>query len=130
MFAFPNVGEVLLLRYMLNNLSSDNARLHLFTNNITPGENDVLTDYTEATAPGYSSISLSGPTWTFTTLSGTTTATYPVQTFTMSTSTTIRGFYLTNNASTSLIMGESFDSAINLPSGGGQIQIDPSIGLE
>jgi hypothetical protein len=130
-FAAPDVGEILLLRYMLNNLSPDNARLHLFTNAITPGESDTLSSYTEATTPGYASISLLGPTWTFSTVSGTTTATYPIQTFTMSTSAVIRGYYITNNASSNLIMAESFDSgAINLPTTGGQVQIDPAIGLE
>lgn len=130
-FVAPDVGEVLLLRYMLNNLTPDNARLHLFSSPTSVSENDVLATYTEVTSAGYTSASLTGSLWTITTSSGTTTATYPTQTFTFSTSCAAAGYYLTNNGSSSLILAETFSGGtLNIPTTGGQIQLDVAITLD
>src|SRR4051812_25333696 len=96
MFLTVDVGEVLLLRYILNNTSPGNVRLRLFTNNITPAEGNSLTMYTESSAAGYSPFALTGASWTFATASGTSTATYARQTFSYSTSETVYGYYMTN----------------------------------
>lgn len=130
-FAVPNVGEVLMLRYILNNVVPDNVRLHLYQNNIIPSETDTLGSYSEVTTPGYVSASLTGAAWTVGTISGTSSATYSAQTFTFSTSVVVYGIYYTNNASSQLLWAESFSpSPFSIPSGGGQIQITPALSLE
>ena len=130
-FATPDVGELLLLRYMLNNITPDNARLHLFANNITPSENDVLGTYTEVSAAGYGTISLTGSQWTFSTSGGTTAATFATCNFTFTTAATVYGWYMTNNGSSSLIMSESFSTGpVIMPNTGGTLPIDPVIILE
>lgn len=129
-FAIPYVGEVLMLRYILNNVSSDNARLHLYQNNVVPAPSDTLGTYSEVTTPGYVSASLTGTLWTVATLSGTSTATYPAQTFTFSTSVVAYGVYYTNNGSTQLLWAERFEpQPFSIPATGGQIQINPALRL-
>lgn len=127
-------GEVLLLRYILNNITPGNVQLHLFNNDITPNYGDVISMYTESSAAGYSAFALNGGSWTFATSAGTSTATYAQQTFTFTTSETLYGYYLTNtdvgNVQT-LVHVERFSGApFQLPSGGGTIAINPQIGLK
>lgn len=115
---------------MLNHTSPDNVRIHLYTNNRTPSGSDVLSNYTESTAAGYASASLTGSSWTVSTTLGTTSAVYATRTFTFTTTDTIYGMYATNNASSQLLWAESFDSGpYNLPSGGGTIDLDPVLRL-
>jgi hypothetical protein len=53
---YPNIGE---LHLIANGLANDaDFRVRLFTNDITPGEFDTLTNYTEASFTGYSSLLL------------------------------------------------------------------------
>lgn len=130
-YAVPNVGEVLMLRYILNNVTSDDSRLHLYSNNVTPSESDTVGTYTEVTSSGYASISLTGSLWTIGTTLGTSIATFPRQTFTFSTSVVAYGLYVTDNASTQLLWAEKFEPLpFSIPSTGGQIQIDVAFALE
>ncbi len=122
----PYVGEVLMLRYIVNNATPDNLRLHLYSNNVVPSKSDVLGTYSEVAVGGYSNVSLTGSLWTAATVSGTTTAVYPTQSFTFSTSVVVYGLYVTNNASGQLLWAERFDPLpFSIPTSGGQIQIDP-----
>ena len=63
-------GKLLLLNYMLNKVDPTDMRLHLYTNDITPSDEDVLADYTESTATGYAYIDLTGASWTITEVAG------------------------------------------------------------
>lgn len=126
----PYVGEVLMLRYIVNNGTPDNLRLHLYSNNVVPAKSDVLGTYSEVTTPGYTNVSLNGSLWTTSTISGTTTAVYPTQSFTFSTNVVVYGLYVTNNASSQLLWAERFEPLpFSIPSTGGQIQIDPTGGF-
>lgn len=128
----PNVGEVELLSRLLNKNAPDNVVLHLYTNNVTPDEADVVGTYTEATAAGYSAITLTGASWSVATVTGTTTASYAQQTFTFTAAEpAVYGYYVTNNAGTVLLWAERFtDGPYAIPSGGGTIKITPKIELE
>ena len=128
-FALPSVGELLLLKYVLNHTVPDNARLHLYSNEREPSDDDVLSSYTECTAAGYASMSLNGSLWTFATAAGTTTASYPTRTFTFTTSATVNGYYMTNNAATQLIFAESFDDGPYEIVGTGYVAVDPGVRL-
>jgi hypothetical protein len=128
----PDVGEVELLSRMLNKSTPDDVVLHLYTNNKTPAEGDVVGDYTESTGAGYGAITLTGTTWGVSTTAGTTTASYAQQTFTYTgADPNIYGYYVTNTAGTTLLWAEIFsDGPYSIPSGGGSVKITPKIELE
>jgi len=123
-------GEIVLLKYMLNFAPADNVVLHLFNNNYTPTTSDTLATYTESSAAGYAPKTLTGAAWTFTNVSGTSTATYARQTFSYTTSENVYGYYITNNAGTVLIWTERFAGApFQIPNAGGTVSLDPAITL-
>jgi hypothetical protein len=128
----PDVGEVELLSRMLNLNSPDDVVLHLYTNDKTPAEGDVLGDYTESTATGYAAETLTGSSWSVSTTGGTTTGEYPQVTFTYEAAEPdIYGYYVTNNAEDTLLWAERFsDGPYAIPSGGGSVKITPKIELE
>lgn len=117
----PNVGEVLLLTRML----ATDVKVHLFINNVTPAENIVLIDFTEATAAGYGAVTLTGGSWTIETdLEGVTTAEYAEIEFTFTEGSTNYGYFVTDSDGTGLLWAEKFtDAPHTLPSGGGTEKI-------
>lgn len=129
-FVTTSLGEVLLLKYMLGQSVADNVRLHLYTNNLTPAQGDTISMYTESAAAGYSIKELPGSQWTYATVSGTSAATYARQTYTYSTGETVYGYYITNQATSTVIWAERFTGApFQVPSGGGNIDVDPKLQL-
>jgi hypothetical protein len=127
----PLVGEINLLGRMLNFASPDDVKLHLYTNNHTPTSSDTTANYTESSGAGYAAITLTGSSWV---IAGPTpaTASYPQQTFTYTgAEPTIYGYYVTNNAGTTLEWAELFtDGPYAIPSGGGSVKITPKISLQ
>lgn len=120
----PDVGEVLLLGYMLNKVEPTEVKLHLYTNDYTPVEGSVVGDFTEAVAAGYAAIELAGASWTIATDTGVTTASYAQQTFTFTAASTNYGYYVTNNDGSQVLWAERFsDAPHTLPSGGGTEKI-------
>jgi len=51
----PNAAELIALLAIIN---EENLVVHIFQNNITPGDNTTLADFTEASFIGYSATSL------------------------------------------------------------------------
>jgi hypothetical protein len=104
--------------------------LKLYTNNLTPAEGDLYASYTESTGTGYTSITLTGSSWTVNTAAGTTTAEYAQQTFTYTgAETNIYGYYVTQST-THILWSERFtDGPYSIPSGGGSVKITPKIEL-
>jgi hypothetical protein len=132
-FTTVTLGEVLLLRYILNNTTPGNPIIHLYKNDRTPTVTDTLSMYTESTASGYTSYALGGSGWTFSTTAGTSYAAYARQTFTYSTSEALYGWYITNTdvgPSTQMVWVERFPGApFQVPVTGGNISVDPLLGL-
>jgi hypothetical protein len=126
----PDVGEVEMLSRILNATAPNNVVMHLFTNDKTPAEGDTVADYTEEDDASYSSVTLTGGSWSVTTTAGTTTAEYAAQTFTFAASTTIYGYYVTDNGGTTLMWAERLGSAATYPAGGGTLDITPKITLD
>lgn len=127
----PDVGEVELLKRGVNKSTPDDLILKLYTNNKTPAEADVVGDYTECTATGYSAKTLTGANWTVETTDGVSEASYSQQTFSLTESATVYGYFITNNAETILICAEKFsDGPYNIPFGGGDIKVTPKIRLD
>jgi hypothetical protein len=126
----PNVSEVTLLNNMLNVATPTNTILHLYSNNLTPSSTTVVGDVTEVTSGGYSAITLTSSSWTVSTSGGgITTASYAEQTFNITTSATVYGYYITNVAG-DLLWLERFTAApFQLPGSGGQVLITSQISL-
>lgn len=130
----PDVSEVIILKLLVNHpdISQEDLELHLYKANVDPTDNTVIGDLTEATEAGYSSITLTGASWTVSTSSGISTAEYAEQTFTITEAATYYGYYVTQTSSGGLVWCERFDatSGFILPSGGGTIAITPKVTLD
>lgn len=127
----PDVGEVEMLKRMLNYSATGNVVLHLYANSYTPVEGSVVGNFTECSASGYAAITLTGSSWSIATSSGVTTASYAAQTFSFSAAQVVYGYYVTNAAGTIVLWAELFASApFNIPSGGGSVQVTPKLVLE
>lgn len=125
-----NSAEILMLQYLLNKSSPTDQILHLFKNDVTPGEATVIGGLTESNEAGYAAISLTGSSWSVTQDSGVTTGEYAEQTFTFTEAATIYGYYVTDTSG-NLLWAERFTgTAFQLPSGGGQIAVTPTITLD
>lgn len=128
----PICGDVLLLRYMLNFTASSDVEMHLYNNNRTPAESDVVTMYTESTASNYSAVRLTGTAWTVASGSPAgATANYAQQSFNFSAADTIYGYYVTSQQKQVLLWAELFSGGpFTLPSSGGTIAVTPKISLD
>jgi hypothetical protein len=133
----PNDSDVLMLKYIVNNLAQDGGSppsggqrlLRLFTNNLTPGKSTTIANINEATATGYSPITLTGTSWTVTSSAGTNSAVYNQQTFTFTTGSSVYGYYITTIAGDLLWLERFSVAPFVLPSGGGEIAITPKLNL-
>lgn len=127
-FLVPNEGEDFCLEKVVNytDIASQDLILRLYENDITPGETDVVADYTEVTDGSYASKTLTGSSWSITDGA----ASYAQQTYTIATTQAIYGYYITNFAGTVLVLAEKFDSVINIGAGGGTLNITPTINLD
>lgn len=132
-FLVPNVGEIRMLKFVTGATAPGDLSLRLYTNDKTPEEDDTVSDYTEASGYGYSSITLTGANWDFATdVDGNSTATYnSVQTFTFSGGpVTLYGYYVTDIGG-NLLWAQRFSvNAVAIPAGGGDLDITPYLGLE
>ena len=123
----PNVGEQEMLKLVLNDSTQTNVKMHLYSNDVTPGETDTVATYTLVTDPA--AITLTGASWDFTTTVGT--AGYAQQTYTYSGSGTAYGYVVTNAGGTIVLWAERFsDGPYSIPAGGGTIKITASISLD
>lgn len=140
--AVPNTGEVRLLEIIVGKSTlagtppaspGDELILHLYVNQVNLADETFTADsFTEASASGYSSATLTGSNWTASTDAGTgvSTAVYSSNiTFTFSVGEDVYGYYVTNNAG-QILWAEEFPSApFALPSTGGEISIKPQVQL-
>ena len=128
----PKVGAEQLSKVLVNNVAPTNVKLHLYTNNHTPAEGDVLGSYTESTAAGYAAAVLTGASWTITAGSSAgAVASYPQVTFTYTAAETVYGYYVTDNSSLILLWAELFTGGpFVVPSAGGTIQVTPGFTLQ
>ena len=125
----PDVGEQKILEKALNAVAADDVKIHLYSSDVTPGEDDTVASYTLITDPA--AITLTGTNWTVNTVTGVTTAEHAQQTFTFAGAATVYGYVVTDNGGTNLLWSERFtDGPYTIPAGGGSIKITPKIQLE
>jgi hypothetical protein len=120
----PTEGEQLSLQRILN--GGDNAKIHLYSDDVTPSDSDTVASYTLITDPA--AITLTGGSWDFSSVPGE--ASYAEQTFTFSGSGTAYGYVITNNAGDTILWAERFtDAPFNIGTDGGSIKVTPTINL-
>jgi hypothetical protein len=59
----PNIAEPVLLNYMLKTTSFPDYVLKLYSNNYTPAQGTILTDFTEASFTGYTGVTFARSAW-------------------------------------------------------------------
>lgn len=125
---FPDVGLI----WMLQQLAANNLKLKVFTNNVTPSDNSILSDFTQAAWSGYAAITLASGSWvSLGVASHVGTIVYPACVFanTSGSPVTAYGWYITDNASTILVACGLFDSApVSIPATTGTYSFIPTLG--
>lgn len=108
--------------------TTNNMKLHLYTNGWTPSPSDVVGDYSESVAAGYAPVTIPGAAWVDgnVTLGGQITC--PSQTFTFTAGDTIIGYFLTDLTGSIFMAAERFGSPIVIPGFGGILTV--SVELE
>ena len=126
-----NNGEDVALKYLTGKTAStENLVLRLYKSNTTPGDSDTAGTYTEADFTGYSSVTLTGASWTVTP-GAPTSASYAQQSFASSanqTAQSIYGYYLTRASTGDLIAAERFSTGpFTIQNNGDTIKVTPTI---
>jgi hypothetical protein len=124
----PDQGEAVFLANCVNKTAPSNLLLKLYTNDEVIDEDSVIGDLTECAVTGYGEKTLTGANWTVATVIGVTSATFAKQTFTLSASCTIYGWYIVNNAKTALMAGKRFDVPVVIVESG-TIDLTPVLQL-
>lgn len=115
----PDAGEVSLLDMMLSDASPNSQTLKLHTA-VAGGivEGTVVGDFTEATFTGYVAKTLARATWNgASTSAGTTSKTYPQQSWSPGSSQTILGYYVIETTAAGILWAETFAASRSLVSG-------------
>lgn len=126
----PNQGETIALEALVAKTAGQNLILKLYKNDITPGETDTESTYTEANFTGYSSITLTAANWTATG-GAPSHIDYAQQTFTStagSQNQPVYGYYLVQVSSGKLVWAERFtDGPYTIVNNGDAIKVTPVI---
>lgn len=139
-FVVSNEGEKLLLEAAVGKVAAGNLKLKLFKNDVTPAHDSTVASFTVADFTGYTTATLTAASWnagaagtgTGTALANKASIDYAQQTFTMGTpgtTNTIYGYYITDNAETTLLGAERFSSAKAMAVSGDAIKITPKLTL-
>jgi hypothetical protein len=128
----PNVGEQIGLEALVGKTAGQNLILKLFKNNYTPVEGTIASDLTVSDFTGYSNITLTAASWTYTAGDPGTLA-YAQQTFTSSAgsqSSANYGYYLVQVTSGTLVWAERFtDGPYTIVNNGDTIKVTLQITL-
>jgi hypothetical protein len=121
----PDVGELYILAAWISGLTPANLKMYLYQNNMTPDQDTVLADFTEATFSGYASQTMSLGTPTEVSHKAKTVATSP-QVFTHNgggTSNTIYGYFVKDSVTGNLAWAERFGSSQIMTNNGDSISV-------
>lgn len=122
-----------MLEALVNKTAPQTLVLKLFKSNTTPAESHTEADYTEADFTGYSSLTLTGASWTASGSAPTQIA-YAEQTFTSSAGSqnqNVYGYYVVQAVSGKLIWAERFSNGpYNIANSGDQIKVTVNFTLD
>lgn len=128
----PDVGEAVMLENIVNKTTAKDLVMKLYTNNLTPAEGDIASDYTEATGNGYAKITLTGASWGAAVTGDPSSISYAKQTYTFTGALgDVYGYFMVQAAAeTVLVYAERFTGApYNIVNNGDKIEITPKIEL-
>jgi len=111
-------GRKRALNTRLRNLNTNEVfRYHLYKNNYTPVDGQLIGDYTECTYTGYATQDVAAAGWGSPTDDGTcSTSVAAAQTYTSTggTADTAYGYYVTSTADGALLWGEKFGTPVDM----------------
>lgn len=115
----PNESNILMLQLIIGG----ERLLRLFSNNLNPSKTTVIDDIEETTIDGYEAITLEEEDWVLTSTLGVNKAQHPMESFTLTNSGTVYGYYVTT-IDNELLWIERFATApYNYLSEGGEVEI-------
>ena len=127
-----NEAEGKMLEQIVNKLNDNvDLTLHLYSNDVTPGESDTAATYTEVSGGGYAAKTLTGASWTITP-GAPSEAAYVEQTFTFSSVPGVANVYgyFVKRGST-LYWAERLPSApFVIATAGDEVRVTPKFTLE
>ena len=137
-FIYSNEGEKLVIEALVGKIAAGALKLKLFKNNVTPGHESAVATFTEADFTGYGAITLATASWnagvagtgTGTALANKASIDYAQQAFTMGvpgTTNTVYGYFVTDNAGTTLLGSERFAAPQSMALSGDSIKITPKL---
>ncbi len=101
---------------------------HLYKNNYTPVDGQVIGDYTECAYPGYATQTVAPAGWSAPTDDGTcctSTAAQQVYTATGGSAESAFGYYVTSSVDGALLWGEKFAASIDMSAAGKSTVLNP-----
>lgn len=126
----PNQGETTALNILVNKTASENLRLRLYSNDVTPGEADVLATYTEVAGFGYSNLLLTPASWV-TTSGDPSFVSYPEVVFTFTGAFgTVYGYYITGETSGVVRWAERFATPFVVTDSGDKVKVTAILTLK
>ena len=126
-----NTAEAIMLGNILNKSASENLVIHLYSNNRTPIESDVIGDYTEVTGGGYAQQNLTAGSWTITP-GAPTAGEHPQITWTFTGAVgLVYGYYVTRATGGELMWAELFTNGpFDIQNVNDEIRVTPRLTLE
>ena len=127
-----NMGEILMLQYIVGLASASSPAMHLYSNDHTPDDNSTLASFVPCTSSGYLGITLTSANWSTAVAGSVVTATFSERTFSFNTNAVAYGYYVTTTSpSVMLLWAERFSGApFVIPEGGGTISIAARLTLD
>ncbi len=126
----PNTFEIGILNLVLNKAMPEDIKIKLYTNDVTPSEDDDENTYVEVIGNGYSSILLSPISWDIQD-GNPTTAAHPEVTFNFTGAVgNIYGYFIVGEDTGTLKWAERFSNGpFNVAVSGSSIKIRPRLSL-
>lgn len=130
-----DLGADCILKAFFNNVrpaGGNNLTLKLFCNDVTPGDTDTSSTYTEASGGGYAARVLTNGSWTINSANDPSDVVYATQNFPftgpLTTNTTVYGYYVVD-ADGVLQWAERFTTSFTPTASGDYINVTPSFQL-
>lgn len=127
----PNVGEIILLQYIVGLVDAGNPVLHLYGNDVTPNDSSIMGDLTECTSTGYAPITLASAGWTVAQdgVTGVTTVQYSEMSFSFSTAARAYGYFVTDTSNNLLWLERFTGAPYDIPIDGGALAVEAAMNL-
>lgn len=113
----PNASELTMLTAILEAYEGSDLKLKLYKNDYTPTASSTVANFTEATFGGYSEVTLTYSDWTIATVSNNAKAVWgeePIVWTVTADAHTVYGYYVVDNAETTLVWAEKYTVAKSL----------------